>query len=505
MDIAYLQEQGRRLEDAENWREALNLYRAAADEGERRGTPDAGLYSRIGDLLVRLDDVEGAVKSWEKAIEAFLLEGLSDNALAVCRKIVRYSPEREEIYLRMGQIRARQGLLIYARKHFLTYAEMVGMRGDEAEALRAMEELVSWVPSDMETRLFLAERLVAEGRREKALVYLREGYWRALWERNDEALEQIRPRILELDPGAELGLLPEDGEGKAAEATGGAGEQARRAEGGAWARILDGELRRRKEQEEEARRQEAEARAREEEARRAREEVARAREEPLRAREEAVPAGEGAAGTAGPGAAQGAGEEGAAAGAVPVGPAPAHTPPTGDAPGEGEAPPAPVHLGDLILSGSGQGRGGSGTAPGSDFTQLLARFKEKTARRPHEGEAQGHYDRGIANREMGLLDDAVVLFEKALEADPEFLPAIEMLGRCHLEKGEPLAAFRRMEVALDLPVQVEDDLLGIYYHLGQACQELGRLDEARDWYDRVFSLDINFLDVTTRLKALRGG
>ncbi len=479
MDIAHLQEQGRRLEDAHNWPQALEMYRAAAEEGERRGSPDAGLYSRIGDLLARLDDVEAAVKSWERAIEAYLLEGLSDNALAVCRKIVRHSPEREEIYLRMGQIRARQGLLIYARKHFLTYAEMVGMRGDEAEALRAMEELVSWVPSDMETRLFLAERLVADGRREKALVYLREGYWRALWERNDEALEQIRPRILELDPGAELGLLPEDGEGGPPSAAGGAGDQARRAEGGVWARILDGELRRRQEQEEAARGQEGEAPAREEE-------VSRVHEEGTPVGGEPVGGEKDGGDSAGPIGSPGPGEE-----EIPAGPTP--------------GAPAPVELGDLILSGGGRGRGGAGTSGGSDFTQLLARFKEKTAQRPQEGEAQAHYDRGMANRDMGLLDDAVVLFEKALEAHPEFLPAIEMLGRCHLDKGEPLAAFRRMEVALDLPVQVEDDLLGIYYHLGRACEELGRPEEARDWYDRVFALDINFLDVTARLKALRGG
>ena len=78
-----------------------------------------------------------------------------------------------------------------------------------------------------------------------------------------------------------------------------------------------------------------------------------------------------------------------------------------------------------------------------------------------------------------------------------------MLGRCHLDKGEPVAALEKMSPSLELPVQVEDDLLGIYYFMGRACEELGRIDEARDWYDRVFTLDINFLDVTTRMRKLR--
>jgi tetratricopeptide (TPR) repeat protein len=478
MDIEHLTEQARRLEEAENWRDALRLYVEVAEERGRRGTPDATLLSRVGDLLVRTDDIEAAVKRWEQAIETHLLEGQSDNALAVCRKIVRYSPEREEIYLRMGQIRARQGLLIYARKHFLTYAEMVGMRGDQAEALRAMEELVSWVPSDLETRLFLAERMVEEGRREKALVYLREGYWRALWERNREALDQIRPRILELDPGADLGHLPaEDEDGgetaqEASQAKVGA-EEARRAEGGVWARILDKELVRRKASEEAARARAEEARAQEEEARQ-REEAARLEASRRKAEEE---------------------ETASLAGMATDGP-----------PAPKEPRPPHVDLGALILDES-VGRRGAGASPaatpGSDFTQLLSRFKEKTAHRPDEMEARGHYDLGVANREMGLLDDAIVLFEKAIQADPGHLPAFEMLGRCHLDKGEPVAALEKMSPSLELPVQVEDDLLGIYYFMGRACEELGRIDEAREWYDRVFTLDINFLDVTTRMRELR--
>ena len=45
--------------------------------------------------------------------------------------------------------------------------------------------------------------------------------------------------------------------------------------------------------------------------------------------------------------------------------------------------------------------------------------------------------------------------------------------------------------------------MGIYYHLARAYEALGNKEGAVEYYDRVFSLDINFADVTERLRALR--
>ena len=45
--------------------------------------------------------------------------------------------------------------------------------------------------------------------------------------------------------------------------------------------------------------------------------------------------------------------------------------------------------------------------------------------------------------------------------------------------------------------------MGIYYYLGLAHETMGDKDAALDFYDRLFALDINFADVTERLRALR--
>ena len=56
---------------------------------------------------------------------------------------------------------------------------------------------------------------------------------------------------------------------------------------------------------------------------------------------------------------------------------------------------------------------------------------------------------------------------------------------------------------MDANVEIEDELMGIYYYLAKAHEALGNTDSAIEFYDRVFTLDINFADVTERLRALR--
>ncbi len=138
-----------------------------------------------------------------------------------------------------------------------------------------------------------------------------------------------------------------------------------------------------------------------------------------------------------------------------------------------------------------------------DFRQMLSQFKEKVAEHVDVGDVRAHYDLGTAYREMGLMNEAISEFQLALRADEKNLATYEMLGQCFLEKGEANFAVRSLGKAANLPHDVEDELLGIYYYLGRAHEELGQRDEAVEFYEKVFALDINFQDVTERLRSLR--
>jgi tetratricopeptide (TPR) repeat protein len=139
----------------------------------------------------------------------------------------------------------------------------------------------------------------------------------------------------------------------------------------------------------------------------------------------------------------------------------------------------------------------------ADFARMLSQFKEKVARNLPSDDAAAHYDLGAAYKDMGLLDEAIGQFQRAIRASRDHLASYEMLGQCFLEKGQPEVAIRTLTRALEAHVQLEDDLLGIYYYLAKAYEEVGNPKSAREFYERVFSLDINFMDVTERLRVLR--
>ena len=139
----------------------------------------------------------------------------------------------------------------------------------------------------------------------------------------------------------------------------------------------------------------------------------------------------------------------------------------------------------------------------ADFAKMLSQFKSKVAEHIEADDVRAHYDLGTAYREMGLVDEAIAEFQQALRASGNHLPTYEILGQCFMEKGQYEVAIRSMGRAMDAEYEVEDELLGIYYYLGVAHEELGNVETASEFYERIFSLDINFRDVTERLRALR--
>jgi tetratricopeptide (TPR) repeat protein len=581
MKLDKLKEQARRHEQKEEWSKALDFYLQAIEANERSDEPDISLFNRVGDLQVRVGDKDGAVATYERAIDLYIEAELPNNAIALCQKIIRNIPGKGTPFLRMGQIKARQGFVVDARQNFLTYAEMKQSRGDTDEAFRALKEFVSLVPGDVETRLFLAEQLVAKEATEDAFAHFDMAHRHLVRDGDDDGAAQLRARVAELDPDVTLSSEPVPEE-EAAPVQGGLvgfetttmghddlrfddpveteplpveleealAEEAGSGESGfsdisvgedgddeaegagtmestasfdeAFGDIGLSESGDEAEDEDEADEEFGELPGFDHEE--------EPDDEPLPGfdgldsedldEEEAEPL---------PGL-EGLGMEDEQEGepstpeetmeiafeeasfeeeeevpAAEAPPAPAEPPATSGG-GSGSF----VDLGSMVLDPKEEKTtrwkvhtdGPSGDEQ-ADFAKMLSQFKEKVAENLDTGDFTARYDLGAAYKEMGLLDEAIGEFQAALRAHPKGLAALEMLGQCFLEKGEPQAAIRTLQRALAIPTEVEDDLLGIYYYLAQCYEVAGEEDQALEYYEKIFALDINFRDVTERLRVLR--
>jgi len=137
----------------------------------------------------------------------------------------------------------------------------------------------------------------------------------------------------------------------------------------------------------------------------------------------------------------------------------------------------------------------------ADFADMLRKFKQGVAENVDPEDYQSHYDLAIAYKEMGLVDEAIAEFQKALAGPTTRLPTYEALGQCFLDKGQFKLASSILSRAL-VERASEDQLLGVLYWLGRAAEAQGHADEALGYYQRVFVLDIQFRDITDRMSEL---
>lgn len=745
MSIETLKEQARRHEQKEEWLKALDQYKKAINRLEAEDQPDIGLYNRVGDLYVRVGRLHEAVEHYRRAVDLYMESELPNNAIAVCKKIIRNVPDRHEAYLRMGQIRAQQGFLPDARTNFLTYAERMQQMGDLDESFRALVEFCDLAPDDYEVRVAVAEQMASHERVGDAVDQLAVAYHTLMGKGETMAAMDIETKIRELDPDADLSASMETS--AAADDLVGAADMGEDAQilgsyddlevSGAFSveehepaaeeeleierhvldmptateeevgeRLSDDDFAsetaaeameealeeagadRGEDREEEAGEGDAtgievgqpfgelteagEAVSEEEYAEEAYAEqqddafdlplmefdddeigevVADQEEEetgegefdlPLmefetdegevgvvagdndEAADEAVDEAEAddedfdlpmiefaeeeeedavtppseeveqAMEEAAAELAEGedeAVEEGAAQDEAVEDQATEEAPPTlaslraliedqpddvnlrqrlvetayrsGD---EGALAEAYLGLGETLQRAGQEARarvafqqclqhdpsneaakaslgdtaasaepvrevasheeyvdlgalvldeGGEKTTrftveyqepsgdEQADFAKMLSQFKEKVSENLAADDVRAHHDLGTAYKEMGLLDEAVSEFQAALRASAVHLPTYELLGQTFMEMGRNDMAIRSLQRALAVDHEIEDELIGIYYYLARAYESEGQKNEALEFYDRVFSLDINFADVTERLRALR--
>jgi tetratricopeptide (TPR) repeat protein len=137
-----------------------------------------------------------------------------------------------------------------------------------------------------------------------------------------------------------------------------------------------------------------------------------------------------------------------------------------------------------------------------DFAEMLTKFKQGVTSNVDDTDHESHYDLGVAYKEMGLLDEAISEFQKALRGTEQRVRTYEALGQCFVEKRQYQIAMTILQRALNDAGTSDDTLVGVLYLLGYASESLQKWEDAVRFYERVFTVDIQFRDVGDRLSAV---
>lgn len=140
-----------------------------------------------------------------------------------------------------------------------------------------------------------------------------------------------------------------------------------------------------------------------------------------------------------------------------------------------------------------------------DFQEMLAQFKLGIDKSVDVEDFQTHYDLGVAFKEMGLLDEAIAEFQKALRAPEGRLRTSEALGMAFYDKGQFAVAEAILKRAIEGIPGPDDLKLGLLYWLGRADEAQEKGKEARAFYERAMAVDIRFLDTAARVKQITAG
>jgi tetratricopeptide (TPR) repeat protein len=137
------------------------------------------------------------------------------------------------------------------------------------------------------------------------------------------------------------------------------------------------------------------------------------------------------------------------------------------------------------------------------FRDALAEFKRAIDQNLPIEDHQAHYDLGIAFKEMGLLDEAISEFQKALRAPEVRLRTSEALGEVFFEQGRPAVAEAVLRGVVG-GAEGDAEKIGVLYWLGRSLDAQGRHQDAISFYQRIVAVDVAFRDASDRLSQVGG-
>jgi tetratricopeptide (TPR) repeat protein len=160
---------------------------------------DVNTLNRIGDLWVRINRNDEAVKTFTKIADHYSKDGFFLKAIAIYKKINKLDPSKLDIYAKLADLYAKQGLAMEAKSQYQVLADYYLKHGDPGNALGIYRKISELDPNSINVHVKLADLYSQNNQTAEALKeYDRVG--RMLLKRGmlDEAV-QVFKKALKID------------------------------------------------------------------------------------------------------------------------------------------------------------------------------------------------------------------------------------------------------------------------------------------------------------------
>lgn len=142
-------------------------------------------------------------------------------------------------------------------------------------------------------------------------------------------------------------------------------------------------------------------------------------------------------------------------------------------------------------------------ASGPVVDGLLRELQKGVREHLDEKDYETHYNLGIAYKEMELYDEAIQEFRLTAREPKRALECADLVGLCYLAKGQPEQAIQDLQSGLAVQGHPPDAYHAVRYDLGAAYEAAGDLPRALEQFEILHAEGARFLDVQTRIEALR--
>src|SRR5438270_2315809 len=174
---------------------AIKEYERLLDDNPN----DVNTLNRIGDLWVRINRNDEAVKVFGKIADHYGRDGFFLKAIAIYKKINKLDPSKLDIYAKLADLYAKQGLAMEAKSQYQVLADYYLKHGDPQNAVAIYKKISELDPNSINVHVKLADLYSQTNRATDALKeYDRVG--RMLLKRGmlDEAV-QVFKKALKID------------------------------------------------------------------------------------------------------------------------------------------------------------------------------------------------------------------------------------------------------------------------------------------------------------------